>query len=152
MIRGLGGGTVPAKQQQPCSRNSSSAPGLGWGGVGRVVDAGLPGRRHGIERNGGWSNTCPPDSSETRRPYMSTPRRLLLAPTGNPATCHQTRLQAARFGMSCVMLTVMRANVAAIAFYARLGYKEHEDSPGHQYAEDAEEYVIMWKPLKKRGA
>ncbi|GBF99272.1 hypothetical protein Rsub_12032 [Raphidocelis subcapitata] len=59
-------------------------------------------------------------------------------------------LMALRNGMAGVLLTVMRANTDAIAFYARLGYSEHESSPG--YADPDEEpagYVILCKPLSR---
>lgn len=62
----------------------------------------------------------------------------------------QTNTQAARAGVAAVMLTVMRANAAALALYAGLGYREHETSPGYGGgADDKAGYVIMFKALPR---
>ena len=68
----------------------------------------------------------------------------------NQNRTHSCAPQGARAGMSCVLLTVMRGNGDAVNFYTRLGYSEHDTSPGYDYPEEAEEYVILHKPLPKR--
>jgi ribosomal protein S18 acetylase RimI-like enzyme len=56
--------------------------------------------------------------------------------------------------MQAVMLTVMAGNSAAASFYAKLGYQEHETSPGYQDPTDDTGYKILHKPLcqAKRAA
>jgi hypothetical protein len=52
--------------------------------------------------------------------------------------------------MRGVMLTVMRANEAAVAFYTRMGYAEHETSPGMADPDERTGYIILHKQLKPR--
>lgn len=53
-------------------------------------------------------------------------------------------LIARKAGMHEVMLTVLKANTAAAAMYAKLGYVPHETSP---LEEEWEEYNILTKRL-----
>jgi hypothetical protein len=46
-----------------------------------------------------------------------------------------------------VMLTVMRNNGGALAFYQRLGYREHDSSPGVDDPQERAGYMILFKPL-----
>lgn len=75
----------------------------------------------------------------TRAPCSRPPRRRAAA-------------QSARFGMAGVLLTVMRANGGALSFYGRLGYREHESSPGADGEEAPAGYVILGKQLGRRPA
>lgn len=56
-------------------------------------------------------------------------------------------LLARKAGMAEVMLTVMRANDAAAAMYAKLGYVEHEDQPEPPEGQEAPSYSILTKRL-----
>jgi hypothetical protein len=57
-------------------------------------------------------------------------------------------LLARKAGVAEVMLTVMRANSAAAAMYANLGYVEHEDQPeAPEGQEKAPSYSILTKRL-----
>lgn len=58
-------------------------------------------------------------------------------------------LVAVKYGMQCVMLTVMRSNTAAVGFYSRLGYKEHESSPGMVDPDERAGYQILFKTLPR---
>lgn len=56
-------------------------------------------------------------------------------------------LLARKAGVHEVMLTVMKANMAAAAMYAKLGYVEHEDQPEAEEGEKAPGYAILTKRL-----
>jgi len=55
-------------------------------------------------------------------------------------------------GVSKVMLTVFKANAAAVGWYARLGYREDEFSPGPRRLRNGTvkeaTYIILSKSLK----
>lgn len=53
-------------------------------------------------------------------------------------------LIARKAGMHELMLTVLKANTAAAAMYAKLGYVAHETSP---LEEEGENYTILTKRL-----
>jgi hypothetical protein len=52
-----------------------------------------------------------------------------------------------KYGMWGVMLTVMRGNTAGLGLYSRMGYREHESSPGVADPEERTGYIILFKPL-----
>jgi hypothetical protein len=56
-------------------------------------------------------------------------------------------LQASKYGMHAVMLTVMNANTGARAFYSALGYTTHSSTPGYDDPTGDAGYQILWKPL-----
>jgi hypothetical protein len=61
-------------------------------------------------------------------------------------------MQAAKYGMHAVMLTVMNSNAGARAFYSALGYTTHDSTPGYDDPTEDAGYQIMWKPLKQAAA
>lgn len=54
-------------------------------------------------------------------------------------------LMGRKAGVHEVMLTVMKANTAAAAMYAKLGYEEHEDQPESKEGEEPPSYIILTK-------
>ena len=56
-------------------------------------------------------------------------------------------VQGIKYGMQGVMLTYMVGNQAAASFYNKLGYREHDSSPGYEDPTDDTGYKILHKPL-----
>jgi hypothetical protein len=62
-------------------------------------------------------------------------------------------LQALKYGMHMVMLTVQKSNATAWAFYTKLGYKQHPSCPERNGFEDFDEvepgHRILFKDLRR---
>jgi hypothetical protein len=65
------------------------------------------------------------------------------------------RLQALKFSMDMVLLTVQRSNASAQAFYERLGYRQHPSCPARNDFEDFDGqdpgHRIMFKDLRRKS-
>jgi hypothetical protein len=64
-------------------------------------------------------------------------------------------LQALKFNMDMVLLTVQRSNASAQAFYERLGYRQHPSCPARNDFEDFDgqdpNHRIMFKDLRRKS-
>lgn len=64
-------------------------------------------------------------------------------------------LQALKYKMDLVLLTVQRSNAGAQAFYQSIGYKQHPSCPERNGFEDFDGHDpghrIMWKDLRRRS-
>jgi hypothetical protein len=62
-------------------------------------------------------------------------------------------LQALKYSMHMVMLTVQKSNLAALSFYTALGYKQHPSCPERNAFEEFDGHDpghrIMFKDLRR---
>lgn len=62
-------------------------------------------------------------------------------------------LQALKYNMHMVMLTVQKSNLAAFGFYTALGYKQHPSCPERNGFENFDEkdpgHRILFKDLRR---
>lgn len=69
------------------------------------------------------------------------------------ASCVDLLLQALKYGMHMVMLTVQKSNATAWAFYTKLGYKQHPSCPERNGFEDFDDidpgHRILFKDLRR---
>lgn len=74
-------------------------------------------------------------------------------PEHSSAPCHLT-LQALKFKMHALLLTVQKSNLGAAAFYTAIGYKQHPSCPERNGFEDFDGvdpgHRIMWKDLRRK--
>lgn len=62
-------------------------------------------------------------------------------------------LQALKFEMHAVLLTVQKSNQGALSFYSALGYKQHPSCPERNGFADFDDvdpgHRIMWKDFRR---